>query len=641
MSSLSSTLARAGRTLWWFIDASRRTLLNLLFIALLAALAWALLRGGPPALQPKTALVLDIAGRVSEQRPATGRGTLLRQLQDDEERNGARLRDVLAVIDAAAKDPAITHALLMTDDLGAAGLPTLRELAVALQRFKAAGKPVVAWGANFDQRGYYLAAQASEVWLHPMGSINVQGYGRLRNYYKDLLDKVGVTAHVVRAGKFKNAGETYTASAPSAETLESDAALYGALWASWTTGVEQARRQPAGSVMQAIDSLPASLEAAGGDLAAWALQRQWVDALKTRDEMRAALVARGAPDDDGEADDGKVATATTFRQVHWRDYLARIKPKTGGDAVGVVVAEGGISDGRAGPGRIGGLSTAELIRRARDDKHIKALVLRVNSPGGSAFGSELVRRELELTRAAGKPVVVSMGDVAASGGYWISLAADEILADEATITGSIGVVAMLPTASEAFAKVGVNAAGSSTTWLGTAFDPRRDLDPRFERLLQASVNHVYRDFTSRAAGARKTTPEQIDAVAQGRVWAGKDALAHGLVDRLGGLGDALKSAAARGKLGEDPRVVYVEAAPGRLDRWLQRFGLAELGSAVAAWTADADSASGTAPLAAAAAALGLPAAAALPLLDDLAWLTSPAPRDRPFTAAAHCLCVAP
>jgi len=280
MSSLSSTLARAGRGLWWFLDASRRTVLNLLLIALVAALAWALMRGGPPALQPKTALVLDLSGRISEQRPGSNRGTLLRQLRGDED-GGARLRDVLAVIDAATQDPAITHALLMTDELGAAGLPTLREVAAALQRFKAAGKPVIAWGANFDQRGYYLAAQASEVWLHPMGSISVQGYGRLRSYYKDLLDKVGVTAHVVRAGKFKNAGETFTASAPSAETLESDGALYGALWTTWTTGVEEARKQPAGSVMQAVDSLPASLEATGGDFAAWALQRKWVDALKS------------------------------------------------------------------------------------------------------------------------------------------------------------------------------------------------------------------------------------------------------------------------------------------------------------------------------------------------------------------------
>ncbi|MBA4175054.1 MAG: signal peptide peptidase SppA [Leptothrix sp. (in: Bacteria)] len=637
MSSLLSTLARAGRALWWFLDASRRALLNLLFVALLAALAWGLLRGGAPALQPKTALVLDLQGRISEQRPASSRSAVLRHLQGEGD-GGARLRDLLAVLDAAAKDPAITHALLMTDDLGAAGLPTLREVAAALQRLQAAGKPVIAWGAQLDQRGYYLAAHASEVWLHPMGSVSVQGYGRLRSYYKDLFDKVGITAHVVRAGQYKNAGETFTASGPSPQTLESDAALYGALWASWTTGVERARKKPAGSVMQAIDSLPASLEQAGGDPAGWALQRQWVDALKTRDEMRAAMVQRGAVADDAKPDDGR---STTFRQVHWRDYLARIKPRTDGDALGVIVAEGGIGDGRDGPGRIGGLSTAELIRQARDDKHIKALVLRVNSPGGSAFGSELVRRELELTRAAGKPVVVSMGDVAASGGYWISLAADEIVADEATITGSIGVVAMLPSAGAALGKLGINAAGSSTTWLGTAYDPRRGLDPRFERLLQASVDHVYRDFTARAAAARKTTPEKIDAVAQGRVWAGKDALGHGLVDRLGGLENALKSAATRAKLGADARVVYVEAAPGRLDRWLQRFGLAELtawaGAAGALFAGDPASTA----LTTAAAALGLPPAAAAPLLDDLAWLAEPMPDGRHFTAATHCLCVAP
>ena len=558
MASLLKTFGRALRGFWWLLDTSRRALLNLLLLLLLAALAWALLRGGPPALQPKTALVLDLHGRITEQRAGSGRSTALLRLQgqDDEQ---TRLRDVLAVLDAAAKDPAIGHVVLMTDHLAGAGLPTLREVAAALERFKATGKPVYAWGSSYDQRGYYLAAHASQVWLHPMGSISVEGYGRLRSYYKDLMDRVGVTAHVVRAGKFKNAAETFTASGPSPETMESDGALYKALWDSWTSGVEKARKQPAGSVMQAIDSLPASLLAAGGDMAQWALQRKWVDALKTRDEMRAALIAAGDKAD-GEN--------KTFRQVHWTEYLDRVKASPSTQALGIVVAEGSIGDGRAGPGSIGGLSTAELIRQAREDKRIKALVLRVNSPGGSAFGSELVRRELELTRQAGKPVVVSMGDVAASGGYWISLAADEVLADEATITGSIGVVAMLPTAEGAFDKLGIHAAGQSTTWLGTAYDLRKGIDPRFVQLVQASVDHIYRDFTTRAATARKTTPEKIDAVAQGRVWAGKDALALGLVDRLGSLGDAMKVAAARAKLAEGYSVEYVETPPGKLDLWL-------------------------------------------------------------------------
>ncbi len=628
MSSLLSMLGRALRGFWWLLDASRRALLNLLLLLLLVALAWALLRGGPPTLQAKTALVLDLHGRITEQRAGSGRSTALLRLQGQED-DQTRLRDLLAVLDAAAKDPAISHALLMTDGLAGAGLPTLREVAAALDRFKAAGKPVYAWGSAYDQRAYYLAAHATQVWLHPMGGISVEGYGRLRSYYKDLMDRVGVTAHVVRAGKFKNAAETFTASGPSPETMESDAALYKALWDSWTGGVEKARKQPPGSVMRAIDSLPTSLLAAGGDSAKWALERKWVDALKTRDEMRATLIERG---DKADGD------AKTFRQVHWTDYLGRIKTPSSAEALGVIVAEGSISDGRAGPGNIGGLSTAELIRQAREDKRIKALVLRVNSPGGSAFGSELVRRELELTRQAGKPVVVSMGDVAASGGYWISLAADEVLADEATITGSIGVVAMLPTAEGAFDKLGIHTGGQSTTWLGTAYDVRRGIDPRFEQLVQASVDHTYRDFTGRAATARKTTPEKIDAVAQGRVWAGKDALALGLVDRLGSLGDALKAAATRAKLAEGYGVEYVETPPGKLDLWLQRFGLAEL---------LAPALTGPDPLAVAAGRLlGLPATALrsaqiAELADDLAWLAEATQGRRPWAAAAHCLCTSP
>lgn len=626
MSSLFSTLGRGLRGAWWLLDFSRRALLNLLLLVLLGALAWGLLRGGPPALQPKTALVLDLSGRISEQRAGSSRASAIKRLQGQEDEQ-TRLRDVLAVLDAAAKDPAIGHALLLTDGLGGAGLATLREVAAALQRFKAAGKPVIAWGSSFDQRSYYLAAQASEVWLHPMGSISVEGYGRLRNYYKDLLDRVGVTAHVVRAGKFKNAAETYTANGPSPETQEADTALYQALWDSWTGGVEKARKQPAGSVMQAIDSLPGSLQALNGDLAKWAVERKWVDGLKTRDEMRAALIERGAK---AEGKD------KTFRQVHWTDYLSRIKPAGSGDALGIVVAEGSIGDGRAGPGRIGGLSTAELIRQAREDERIKAVVLRVNSPGGSAFGSELVRRELELTRQAGKPVVVSMGDVAASGGYWIAMAADEVIADEATITGSIGVVAVLPSAGGTLDKLGVHTGGSTTTWLGTAYDVRRGLAPRYEQLIQSAVDHIYRDFTTRIAAARKTTTEKVEAVAQGRVWAGKDALAHGLVDRLGQLDDAMKAAATRAKLAEGYRVEYVEAPPGRLDRWLQRFGLAELLS-----TGMDAQALPQALSALAAGAAGVPVQASLPMAQDLAWLAGLGDGASRFSAQAHCLCAAP
>ncbi len=619
--SIFSFVGRGLRSAWWLLDGTRRALLNGLLLAFIVALVAGLWRSGPTPLQPKTALVLKLDGGITEQRAGPSRSAALRQLQGEDDPHN-RLRDVLAVLDAATQDPQITHALLLLDDFAGAGGATLHEVGAALGRFKAAGKTVIAWGSSFDQRQYFLAAQASEVWLHPMGSVLVEGYGRPRTYYKDLLDKVGLTAHVIRAGKFKNFNEGYTANGPSPETTVADTLLYGTLWADWTRSVETARKQPAGSVMAAIDSLPDSLAAVGGDAARWAKERGWIDALKTRDEMRSAMVERGAASDDKK----------TFRQVNFNDYLGRLKPQTGGKAVGVIVAEGTIGDGRAGPGAIGGLSTSELIRQAREDEQVRAVVLRVNSPGGSAFGSELIRRELELTRQAGKPVVVSMGDVAASGGYWISLAADEMIADASTITGSIGVIAMLPTAERALDKLGVHASGVSTTWLGGGFDPRRALEPRLEKLIQTSVDHTYFEFTRRAAGARKQTREQIDAVAQGRVWTGQDALARGLVDRLGSYGDALNAAAQRAKLPEGYRVQYIEAEPGRLQQWLQRLGLGFDGQA---------GFGAAAGLQGAMVALGLQPPLAAQMADELAWLGDIKARPQPFLAVTHCLCTAP
>jgi protease-4 len=275
------------------------------------------------------------------------------------------------------------------------------------------------------------------------------------------------------------------------------------------------------------------------------------------------------------------------------------------------------------------------VRKARQDDKVKAVVLRVNSPGGSAFGSELVRRELELTRAAGKPVVVSMGDVAASGGYWITMSADEVIADPATVTGSIGVFAMLPTAEGLMAKLPVHTEGHASTWLTHAYDPRRPLDPRFAALVQSAIGHIYANFTAQAAKARKTTPEAIDAVAQGRVWTGEQARERGLVDRTGGYADALAAAANRAKLGTGWRVAYIERDPGRIDRLLQALGLQ--GDA-AAWLRSA-----LAPLAREAAGPTARVTGALlpEVADEFGWLADLAGRRQPFTAVVHCLCTPP
>jgi len=528
MSSEPGFLRRAFTGFWSFLDASRRVTFNLIFLFILIAIVVAIIKGSPK-IEEKTALVLDLKGPMVEQRAAGSPDRLLSGLQGGTSQT--QLRDVLAVLEAAAKDAKIERVVLILDEFDGGGLASLREVAGALERFKASGKQVVAWGGNYDQRSYYLAAHASEVYLHPMGTIILEGYGRYRNYYKDALDRLGIQANIIRVGTYKSFGETYALNAPSKAALDADAYLYNDLWTTYTSGVEKARKLPAGAINKSIEALPQSLLAVNGSAAKLALADKAVDGLKTRDEFRELMIQRGAKDDESKS----------YRRVSFETYLNTIKPQRSGDGVAIVVAEGEISDGIAPAGRIGGRSTAELIRKARDDEKVKAIVLRVNSPGGSAFGSELIRRELELSRSAGKPVVVSMGSVAASGGYWISMAADEVIADPATITGSIGVVAMLPTAEKAMEKLSVNTGGVTTTWLGGAYDPRRGLDPRFAQMVQSVIGNIYSDFTTKAAIARKTTPDKINEVGQGRVWTGNQAKERGLIDRTGSLGDALKS----------------------------------------------------------------------------------------------------
>jgi protease-4 len=602
--------------LWGWLDAGRRIVSNLLLVALLVALVVLWTNSLPPLLRDRTALVLALKGPIVEQRTGGVRERVFQQASG-EAGEQTQLRDVLTVLDAAAKDSKIDRVVLMLDDFKGAGLATLREVAAALERFKAGGKQVVAWGSGYDQRQYYLAAHASEVLLHPSGLVFLEGFGRYRNYYRDALDRVGIAVNVLRVGAYKSAGEGFTATRPSKESLEADAFVYNALWSTYTDGVERARKLSPGSIRKGIDELPQRFTAAGGDTAKLALATQLVDALKTQDELREMLIERGARDE----------ARKTFRQVSFEDYLARQSRTTRGDAVGVVIAEGDIIDGRAPPGRVGGLSTAALVRKAREDEAIKALVLRIDSPGGRVLGSELVRRELELTRAAGKPVVVSMGDLAASGGYWISMASDEVIADAATITGSIGVFAMLPTADKALDKLGVRTGGVTTSWLGGAFDVRRPFDKRFADLVQLSINHAYADFTTKAAQARRTTPQKIDDVAQGRIWTGAQAKERGLVDRLGSYGDALKAAATRAKL-DEYRVAYIEQEPRGLQRLVSMLG----GSAAQLMSVRVDE-------------MLTPAAVAPKLLGELdgelAWLAEIVTLRHPFTTLAHCLCSAP
>jgi protease-4 len=552
------------RTLGGFlrlVDATRRLVLNVLFLLIVVVLAVALFTSSRPRLSENTALVVVLRGDLVEQYSGSAREAQLAEALGGVERE-TQLRDVVAVLDAAARDPNIARAVLILDDMGSAGMAKLNEVAAALERFRSAGKQILAWGSQMSQAQYYLAAHADQVYLHPSGAVLLTGLGGYRNYYRDALDRLGVTVNVFRVGKYKSFVEPFVNNAPSREAQEAESFWLNDAWASYTAQVEQARKLPTGALGRMIDELPVRLGSAGGDLAKLALSEKLVDALMTRDELRALLIKRGAED----------PAHKTFRQVSFQEYRYGL-PDSGDRStqVAVVVVQGDIVDGDAPQGAIGGRSTAELIRHARDDDTVKALVLRVDSPGGSAFGAELIRRELEVTRKAGKPVIVSMSDVAASGGYWVSTSADEVLADPATITGSIGVFGLVPTFDKTLDKLGVHTGGVTTTWLAGGPDLRRPLDPRFGQVIQASVGHIYQEFLARAAASRHATAEQIDEVAQGRVWTGRQAHERHLVDGFGGLASAIHDAAQHAKLTPGFRTTYVELEPKGLTRLLDLF----------------------------------------------------------------------
>lgn len=612
-----SALRRAFGMLWHAVDVSRRTFMNLLFLLFVILVVMIMTSGGVKPIGAKTALVLELKGDLVEQYQSSLEDTVLDSIGGDSKRS-VRLRDLLRVLDAAAKDKNIGTVVLLLDQMDGGGLAQLREVGAAIDRVKAAGKKVVAWGGMYDQKRYLVASHADEVYVHPMGMVLIEGFGGRRNYYRDALDKLGVTVNLIKVGTYKSFAEPYIANGPSEAAQEADSFLYNALWQDYTSQVEKNRKLPAGSVAKWIETLPQQMEAAGGSAAKVAQGAKLVDGLKTRDEIRDMLAKRGAWDE----------RIKSFRQVGYHDYLARHEPRPFGDAVGVITASGNITEGTSGPGVVGGVTTANLIRQAREDEQVKAVVLRVDSPGGSAYGSELIRRELELTRAAGKPVVVSMGSVAASGGYWISMAADEVIADPATITGSIGVFTILPTAEKVSDKLGIHTAGVTTTWLADAYNPLRPIDPRFSSLVQSSINHVYSEFTTKAAQARKTTAARIDEVGQGRVWTGAQAKERGLVDRLGSYRDALASAAKRAKLGEDYRVAYIERPVSRIERFLNMMG---------ASTAQAINIQVKLGLLEEA----LPAGPMTQVAQDMAFLKDVADGRKPFAAVTHCLCGTP
>lgn len=557
---------------WQALEFTRNLVFNLFFLFLLILLLIAMFSGGPKRIQANTALVLNPSGAIVEQFSANPVDRAIASAMG-QELPETQLRDVIRVLEAAAKDDKIQRVLLVTDDITGMGPATGREFAAALKRFKDSKKPIYAIANGYDQRGYLLAAQANKIYMDPEGAVLLEGLGRYRTYFKSAFDKFGIEPHLFRVGEYKSAGEPYIRSDASPEAKEADLFWMGDVWQRHLADIAEARGMKVATLQGFIDGYVTSVTAVGGDLGKLAIEQKLVDELMTRQQLREMMISEGVEDADNN----------TFAQIGFSDYLKRLNmvPKfPGKNQIAIVVAEGEIVDGDKPPGTVGGDSTSRLLRDAREDENVKAVVLRVDSPGGGVFPSELIRREIELLKAAGKPVVASMGDLAASGGYWISMNADEIIADPSTITGSIGIFGLFMNVPEAMGKVGLNTDGVGTTWLAGAFDPTRPLDPRVGELIQQVINNGYANFIGRVAKARGQEVEAIDSVARGRVWSGAQALEHGLVDRLGSLDDAIKSAGSLAKL-EKYETRYLEKAPTPFESLMADLSQSRIGALMA------------------------------------------------------------
>lgn len=543
--------------LWRALDGLRRGL-HLVLMLVIFGVLFGVLRGSVPSVPSKAALVIAPEGPLVEQLSGDPRTRALDEALGNE-REEALLWDLMDSIHAAASDKRIQVLVLDLDKLESGTQPALAELAAAIREFRASGKKVIAYGVELTQERYYLAAQADEIYLDPMGFVLVQGYDRYRTYLKDALDKLGVDINVFRVGTFKSAVETYTRTNMSPEDREESRTYLTALWNAYQEEVTKARKLPPDALAKYVDSFMQTVPAAKGDAAKIALSDGLVTGLKTQIEVEKRLQELVGENDEGDS----------FSGVSSSDYLrvarADKRLNLGKQKVGVIVAAGEILDGDQPPGTIGGDSTARLIREARTDKDIKAVVLRVDSPGGSVLASEEIYRELVALRAAGKPLVVSMGGYAASGGYYISAPADEIWANPATITGSIGIFAIIPTVDKTLGKIGVGTDGVGTTALSGQLRIDRPLSEGARAVLQAVTTHGYDEFVARVAAGRKKTPAEVDAIAQGRVWAGVDAKRNGLVDQLGSFNEAVAAAARRAKLTSystkfiEPKLTWAEA----------------------------------------------------------------------------------
>jgi protease IV len=539
------------RYTWLLLDGIRKVLHLLILLSLVAVI---LVAASPEIARVPNlaALVIEPQGAIVEQ--ASG-GPLDRALAEasGQQEFEMQLRDIVEAIHRAQTDTRIKLIVLDLDGLTSAGIVKLEEIASALRDFRAAGKQVIAVGQAFDQQQYYLASQADHIYLDPHGQVLVTGFDYYTQYYKEALDKLGVTINVFKAGKYKSAVEPFMRKDMSPEAREANQQWLGSIWNTYQQRVTAARGLAPDALAKYAEELLPALQDTKGDFAKLALDRKLVSELKTSEEVSDELKLAVGEDPDDHS----------YQRVYVEDYLSAEHAEhplanRGHRKVGIVVAEGEIVDGERTAGTIGGDSLAALLRQARYDDDIKAVVLRIDSPGGSVMASEVIRREVAALKAAGKPVVASMSSTAASGGYYIAMDADEIWADQATITGSIGVFGLVPTFDKTLGKLGVSTDGLGTTSIAGADRVDRPMSDTSRQVYQLAVDHEYAQFVQRVADARSKEFKDIDAIAQGRVWAANDAASIGLVDHVGLLADAIKAAAARAQLGDNYHDEYLD-----------------------------------------------------------------------------------
>lgn len=514
-----------------------RVLFNLLFVLIVVALIISMFQKDVQPLPESAALRIAPGGFLVEQKTYTDPLTQLMQQSSPADAE-TLVQDVVEAIDRGATDPRINSLVLELDYLLGGGLTKLEDVGKALKDFRKSGKPIIAVGDNFTQEQYYLASYADEIHLNPMGAVLITGFGSYHSYFKAALDKLHVNVNVFRVGTYKDAIEPFTRTDMSPASREHNSAWLNALWSVYTSRVESQRNLPIDAINDYVNNLGAKLDAYQGNTAELAVATGLVDKLSTRPQMADRLRQLAGVDEDGN-----------YQGIDMKRYLSHtrraeaLEPTPVGDKIGIIVAKGMILDGEQPAGTVGGDSLAQRFQQARKDDQLKALVLRIDSPGGSAFASEVIRQELLATRKAGLPVIVSMGTVAASGGYWIAMGANEVWASPTTITGSIGVFGVIPTFEESLAALGINNDGIGTTELADLYQLDRPMSDQAKQVVQSGVNHIYDHFLSLVADARGTSPEAIHEVAQGRVWTGTKARELGLVDELGDLQAAIEAAA--------------------------------------------------------------------------------------------------